>query len=1594
MGKYSEMLQEKEGGKYTQMLQEQPEQGDFKKHFPAYKVPEKGYKPQAIWNPEAVKKTQPQSLIGVADASGQPDDYYASIGNAKFFSEKFLINPDDALKRSLSIGRAIYQNDSLTDYQINKLIDEDLKNGSFELRASNAKWTQYGLSDTEAQAMNEIYESDWADNLEFAASIPAGGLAKAFFGTVSGAGDMVGIDTPFSDDLVSEIEGFQQDHLNKALLSGDYTTYGMGMVGKTAGDIYGNLKLMGQAIKAANLWTGGSLSLTAKGKTLSDIAKSTSKKALFLSGLNYIRTPGTHGEKAKAFGVTMAYMNTPILSSMSPTHFSAFFSDFLLNSGITVTTGQYKDVWNESQEIAEAMGQPDDAKRIFIAKAIPLLGSDLAFSALTRSTKQNRQTELLKSYVETSRVLEQKGAVSVQEFEGALQKKYGDGWDQSMTEADRTKYNALKTANDAVKSGGLSEESLQTAPIDTQARIQIENDKVYYRDKDGTLRDIEGKEPQPIMDKIEFAKEETVTPLPKEETIISPTNKGLLGEPPPKEFAPEMSDALAGLEKAMNSHKGTEVITTDADIGKGVIAESPRLGQKDSVELTPPNLKSKNFEPWLTEQIVHISRLMEMGQIKTKKQYNEYLDTYTQRGDMDKDMVYKEAKAHQKEVGKLMKDAEKKSAKAKITQKQFKQPRQMVLMDSMQVIKDRIRSMQEAAKDGKRLGVTEEKAKQELRRAKETAKLKDMNEAQMARHKERIAGLEERHKQAKADIKAKNKERADGIKEIVDYGIKVVNDITKDADIRNKFKVKAQKLKTEKGLASFLGDLNRFIEKDSDTKLRNHYIGKITKPISGSTSYEQAKALKEIQQSVLIPKGEKAQVELDRVAQFLKDNPDAKLPPKLLSKLDKTSFNKLETDDLKVIADEVDRLRKQGNVKFQLEHKQRKDQSQVNAEAITSTMKAPKPEKVQDIGGKQKSKPSIKFSGTRPDRFFDMLDGAKGAFKGLAHSIFIDKTRDARAKFNEMKDARLSGGERLVKDLGMRVKDFNKKITISVDGKPTKLTMEQMMGVYAGSKNRLNRAAILHGNFKGDEAAMQKVIDMVENDGRLKTVADYIIYDFANNTGRVFDSVGRNEGKVLDLEEYYIPMRRSDIQQKTSVDDMHHDVVGRSDIIKQLPDSKFKISRQEVPDSLQKGVDINLMSLWEREVGLQEHYISQMGNVKQMRGVLESGKFADNLKKSYGENAPKYVSDFIDVVANPMSIYQHDGLSKVSRRLRKNIATAYLAGNVKTMIKQFPSLALYSGEASPARLANSLAEVTGAFDVVDGKSRNTILDFVSEKDPLIKHSHIQRELDELRLSDKNKYDQFMDKVGEEGFQGILAIDRLARSAGWYAVYKKAIEGGKSEDEAVRLARNATARTQPTAAAEELPPIYRKNESLNWMLMFSNQLNQIYNMATKDVPNRILRGGKDEKIAGIAEAGGLAMSALTIWAINNGRLPESPEDVKDAMSENAMASIPLVGSHLVNGYHGYDSALPINEFVNETGGMIAKTEEGDMTMEELANYAWRNVAPSFGIPVVALGRAGEAMEEGDPMKLTGIKKKEPKKKKTSKRGGSSRGGSSR
>jgi hypothetical protein len=90
-------------------------------------------------------------------------------------------------------------------------------------------------------------------------------------------------------------------------------------------------------------------------------------------------------ERVKAAGITFAYMVTPALSGLSHTGVKAKVFDFLLNSGVTLGTGQYENAWKEATYEADRLGNMDFRLGIFFGNLAQLVGSDAAFSAMTKS---------------------------------------------------------------------------------------------------------------------------------------------------------------------------------------------------------------------------------------------------------------------------------------------------------------------------------------------------------------------------------------------------------------------------------------------------------------------------------------------------------------------------------------------------------------------------------------------------------------------------------------------------------------------------------------------------------------------------------------------------------------------------------------------------------------------------------------------------------------------------------------------------------------------------------------------------------------------------------------------------------------------------------------------------------------------------------------------------------------------------------------------------------------------------------------------------------------------------------------------------------
>ena len=745
------------------------------------------------------------------------------------------------------------------------------------------------------------------------------------------------------------------------------------------------------------------------------------------------------------------------------------------------------------------------------------------------------------------------------------------------------------------------------------------------------------------------------------------------------------------------------------------------------------------------------------------------------------------------------------------------------------------------------------------------------------------------------------------------------------------------------------------------------------KKVSGSVAAEYAEAVQDMQDMINTDTSPKSAWRLEQQREALERNKDIKLPQSVIQKLQQTNVKDISTEELASINNEITRLKTIGMTL----HKQRQRQRKSEIESVVSKIKSTAKNKVdtREIVANENQKRA--FNGTRylfgvgalrPWNLVDLMDGGRARYDGAAFDLFINKANDRYSDYLTMNDIRVSGGEKFIQKNGMRVKDL--AISHSVKGVDnSKLTLDELLSVYGSSKNRLMHNAVLHGNFKGNEKAYWDAVEQVEANPKWKQLADYIMYDYDNNYNRVRKSFIKNENKILGNEENYIPMERIGIEKPLSMDELHDAMVKRDDTSKTLPGNKFTIDRVSIPDSMQNSVKLGLFEQWERTVGNQERYINMFDQVSRMNSVLGDGELRDQLKRSYGNDYVKSLEGYAKAYGNPMSLYDISTAARGSRMLRKNFATGVLAYNFLTMSKQVPSLLLYMGQGGGRNMLTSIDDFNGSWEVRNGRPTNKLIDFVESKDPQVKHAHIERELGELKNTNKTQYEKIVGKIGNDGMKGIVALDKMVRTIGWYSVYLKGIESGKSEADAIKSARDATMRTQPAASAKDLPDLYKGDEFKNWFLMFSNQINQIYNIASYQLPRKVLDGNQGEALA---IASGLIMNAMAIHVLTHKDIPDTDSEIKQMLLENTAGKAPMIGSTITSAMNGYDSENPVISLLSGSTQKAWKAFESgdDDAYKDALGTIVRNIGTASGVPVYGPKRILNAVNSGDPMELVG------------------------
>jgi len=210
------------------------------------------------------------------------------------------------------------------------------------------------------------------------------------------------------------------------------------------------------------------------------------------------------------------------------------------------------------------------------------------------------------------------------------------------------------------------------------------------------------------------------------------------------------------------------------------------------------------------------------------------------------------------------------------------------------------------------------------------------------------------------------------------------------------------------------------------------------------------------------------------------------------------------------------------------------------------------------------------------------------------------------------------------------------------------------------------------------------------------------------------------------------------------------------------------------------------------------------------------------------------------------------------------------------------------------------------------------------------------------------------------------MDKMVTSIGWWAVYQKELANGKSPAEAALRAKRITLNTQPAAQAKELAQMYAGEEWFNLFIMFTNQLNNVWNIGVHDIWGYGKRGD-------ISHAGrytmALLMSSIAMYMVQNGAFPEDEEDLLQAVTGQAISSIPLAGKYVMGSIEGYRSGS--DPFQKVFGGIVNAVEDASDSEFDYGSIkqVWNAVSLVRGTPFTGPRRIIDAGMEGeDPVEI--------------------------
>lgn len=714
-------------------------------------------------------------------------------------------------------------------------------------------------------------------------------------------------------------------------------------------------------------------------------------------------------------------------------------------------------------------------------------------------------------------------------------------------------------------------------------------------------------------------------------------------------------------------------------------------------------------------------------------------------------------------------------------------------------------------------------------------------------------------------------------------------------DLRARGKIQAEELRKFRARKPARVALRDHRKRQQERLYRKKLIRSILKDPSAAVAHEQATQIRALQSRYYTNRSKR----VAELQEMMRDYADSGEPmsEQIREQLQMQRLQDLDTVELEGIREQVSQLVEQGRVSRWLHIlEERAEISALSSQIAVDILGSEANDLVELIGSVQTDKElksslltEIRRGSLRPPRVARLLGGGK---QGAAYQLIVNEVNAAVDAELRSIDQRTQQGTQRMQELGITPQILAEKRATATG---VEFRTDDIISIYIAMQNEDSAAAVLYGN-KIPLGTVEELIGLLS--GEEKEWGNYMIESFGQeNYDRIVEVLVKDQNRGMPKVDRYFPMIRQGKNFEFISEAAGADLISRTPYTRAYAQKNFTKSRVNISPQHQSPIELGATAIWMRQMAAQEKYINSGLLVKKMQRVFNDPQVTNAINKKYGRAMNEWTQKFVNDYANPDIYRTHSSLAKASRMLRNHAAMSYLGLNLVTMLKQVPSVAFYLPHAGPVHMVSAATQFAS--------NPKSVVDFVWERDPQAKHRSLNRFQEELKTMAGEGYSGMVRRIGNVTMSGIKLMDTVAVSIGWKATFDRAIQQGMSEAEATRVAQQATLDSQPAARAKDLAEIYRTGEQFNWFLMFSNQLNQIWNMLSADIPMDI----QNREIGrALAAATSLAISAAAIGWLSYRDMPEDIEETPEIagryLRDQVVSAVPLIGGSVKAGMQGW------------------------------------------------------------------------------------------